>query len=105
VSSAGDDEGWRWVTYRHATHPSFWVATSTMPQFIGGVEGRPYQKDDGTVDGDTFKLRAEFDVSARSGAVVPVVVVHSGGRVGADLSVTCLTVVRSSTCRGTGRSR
>jgi len=26
VSPAGDDEGWRWVTYRNATHPSFWVA-------------------------------------------------------------------------------
>lgn len=36
VSPQGDDEGWRWVTFRNATHPSFWVATSDMPEYFGG---------------------------------------------------------------------
>lgn len=65
VSPAGDDEGWRWVTFRNATHPSWWVATKAMPQFIGGKPGLPYQKDDGTEaagDGAQFRLRVMFDI-------------------------------------------
>jgi len=49
VTAAGDDEGWRWRSYRNATHPSFWVATAhpDMARFVGGRPGAPYQKDDG----------------------------------------------------------
>ena len=47
VSPAGDDEGWRWVTYRNATHPSFWVAPKALAEYHGGLPDRPYQKDDG----------------------------------------------------------
>ena len=47
MSPAGDDEGWRWVTYRNATHPSFWVAPAALTEYHGGLPDRPYQKDDG----------------------------------------------------------
>mmetsp|Transcript_3361 Transcript_3361/g.10555 ORF Transcript_3361/g.10555 Transcript_3361/m.10555 type:complete len:893 (-) Transcript_3361:53-2731(-) len=65
VAEDGDDEGWRWVQYRNATHPSFWVATAEMPEFIGGRPGRPYQKDDGRPSAGTgaqFRYRAMFDI-------------------------------------------
>jgi len=65
VSARGDDEGWRWASYRNATHPSFWVATSEMAEYFGGGAGRPYQKDDGherAGAGKEFKLRTEFDI-------------------------------------------
>jgi 5-histidylcysteine sulfoxide synthase len=65
VSPRGDDEGWRWATYRNASHPSFWVATKDMAEFFGGHAGRPYQKDDGHVragEGTEFKLRTELDI-------------------------------------------
>ena len=50
MTPAGDDEGWRWASYRHATHPSFWVADDhpDMARFHGGAPGLPYQKDDGS---------------------------------------------------------
>ncbi len=46
VSATGDDEGWRWATYRNATHPSFWVATRhpDMKRFFGGKPNLEYQK-------------------------------------------------------------
>ena len=65
VSARGDDEGWRWVSFRHATHPSFWVATAAMPEYFGGKEGVPYQKDDGhprAGTGTEFALRVELDI-------------------------------------------
>jgi len=65
VSPAGDDEGWRWVTYRNATHPSFWVAPAALTEYHGGLPDRPYQKDDGSAaagTGSEFMLRAEFDI-------------------------------------------
>lgn len=65
VSPSGDDEGWRWVAFRNAKHPSFWVATQDMPQFKGGRPDYPYQKDDCTEasgKGDQFRLRIEFSI-------------------------------------------
>ncbi|KAA0175366.1 hypothetical protein FNF27_03067 [Cafeteria roenbergensis] len=65
VSPRGDDEGWRWASYRNATHPSFWVATAAMPDFIGGTPELPYQKDDGHAragTGTEFMLRVELDI-------------------------------------------
>jgi len=65
VSGSGDDEGWRWVQFRNAKHPSFWVATQDMPGFKGGRDDYPYQKDDGAAragKGDQFRLRVMFDV-------------------------------------------
>jgi len=65
VSPAGDDEGWRWVQFRNATHPCFWVATKDMPEHMGGKEGLPHQKDDGSAEageGHDFKLRTMFDI-------------------------------------------
>lgn len=65
ISEAGDDEGWRWTSYRHATHPSFWVATKDMPEFFGGTPTYPYQKDDGhecAGSGKEFKYRAMWDI-------------------------------------------
>ena len=67
VSPQGDDEGWRWATYRNATHPSFWVATShpDMAKYIGGKPNLPYQKDDGHAlagNENKWKLRAEFRI-------------------------------------------
>jgi formylglycine-generating enzyme required for sulfatase activity len=69
VSDSGDDEGWRWATYRNATHPSFWVATShpDMLKFHGGKPDYPYQKDDGHAragTGSEFRLRTMFDIIA-----------------------------------------
>lgn len=65
VSPRGDDEGWRWASYRNATHPSFWVATADNAEFFGGSDAVPYQKDDGHADagiGKTFALRAELSI-------------------------------------------
>ena len=66
VSPDGDDEGWRWATFRNATHPSFWVAGShpDMVKFHGGKPGWPYQKDDGVNGGDSphFRLRVQFSI-------------------------------------------
>ena len=67
VLPSGDDEGWRWRTYRNAGHPSFWVAPShpSMMRFAGGTPTIPLQKDDfharaGT--DHTWKLRVQFDI-------------------------------------------
>jgi formylglycine-generating enzyme required for sulfatase activity/2-polyprenyl-3-methyl-5-hydroxy-6-metoxy-1,4-benzoquinol methylase len=67
ISPNGDDEGWRWRSYRNATHPSFWVATSHPDQlrFHGGKPGLPFQKDDGHAragTGAVFRLRTIFDI-------------------------------------------
>jgi len=67
VSATGDDEGWRWASYRNATHPSFWVATRhpDMAAYVGGSPGYPYQKDDASAaagDGPDFKLRTLFAI-------------------------------------------
>ena len=67
ISSEGDDEGWRWASYRNAKHPSFWVATShkDLVKFHGGIPGNPYQKDDGHVlagTGNEWKLRTVFRI-------------------------------------------
>jgi len=67
VTEAGDDEGWRWASYRNATHPSFWVASAhpDMQRFHGGAPGKPYQKDDGherAGDARAWKLRTIFDI-------------------------------------------
>ena len=66
VSHSGDDEGWRWRTYRNATHPSFWVGSRdpAMARFVGGNSGTPYQKDDGSVDNSSAPVSA----GASSGA-------------------------------------
>jgi 5-histidylcysteine sulfoxide synthase len=64
-SGIGDDEGWRWATFRNATHPSFWVATKNMPEYFGGTPTYPYQKDDGNDragEGSQFMYRAIFDI-------------------------------------------
>ena len=61
IGEDGDDEGWRWASYRNATHPSFWVATAKMPEYFGGSAGNPYQKDDGHAaagTGDQFMCAA-----------------------------------------------
>ena len=61
IGEDGDDEGWRWASYRNATHPSFWVATTKMPEYFGGSAGNPYQKDDGHAaagTGDQFMCAA-----------------------------------------------
>jgi formylglycine-generating enzyme required for sulfatase activity/SAM-dependent methyltransferase len=67
VSAGGDDEGWRWKTFRRATHPSFWVAPAhpDMQRFHGGTPDWPYQKDDGhprAGSGPAFRLRTAFDI-------------------------------------------
>lgn len=65
ISDTGDDEGWRWASYRNATHPSFWVATKDMPEYFGGTPDYSYQKDDGherAGSGKEFKYRAMWDI-------------------------------------------
>ncbi len=37
-------EGWRWASYRNATHPSFWVATARMREYFGGTAVRPHAR-------------------------------------------------------------
>ena len=78
IAEDGDDEGWRWVTYRNAKHPSFWVATADMPEYFGGRPEYPYQKDDGhpkAGKGKQFKYRAMFDVRM----ITPLAFFDSGG--------------------------
>jgi len=67
VSPAGDDEGWRWRSYRNATHPSFWVAPShpDFARYVGGNPDHTYQKDDGHAGAGTepvWSLRTIFDI-------------------------------------------
>jgi len=65
ISESGDDEGWRWASFRNATHPSFWVATAKLPQYHGGNPDYPYQKDDGHAragPGEQFMYRTIFDI-------------------------------------------
>eukprot|EP01098_Paradermamoeba_levis_P007886 TRINITY_DN3284_c0_g1_i4.p1 TRINITY_DN3284_c0_g1~~TRINITY_DN3284_c0_g1_i4.p1 ORF type:complete len:326 (-),score=69.56 TRINITY_DN3284_c0_g1_i4:510-1487(-) len=44
IGKDGDDEGWRWLCFRRAKHPSFWV--NTNPAGCGcGLPDWAYQKD------------------------------------------------------------
>ena len=67
VLPSGDDEGWRWRTYRNARHPSFWVASSapSHARFLGGKPENPLQRADAgphaATDG-AWRLRAEFEI-------------------------------------------
>jgi len=62
IAFDGDNEGWRWATYRNATHPSFWVAPEGLPEFCGGTPTYPLNQDEGKVPGKEFKLRALFSI-------------------------------------------
>jgi len=67
VGANGDDEGWRWRSYRNATHPSFWVATAhpDMRRYCGGTPAYAYQKDDGHPRAGAeavFRYRSLFDI-------------------------------------------
>eukprot|EP01097_Dermamoeba_algensis_P004071 TRINITY_DN2718_c0_g1_i1.p1 TRINITY_DN2718_c0_g1~~TRINITY_DN2718_c0_g1_i1.p1 ORF type:complete len:834 (-),score=202.33 TRINITY_DN2718_c0_g1_i1:85-2586(-) len=63
VSEEGDDEAWRWCTFRNAKHPSFWVATDEMRCTCGKPDW-PYQKDcsKGIAGPKGYKYRAMFDI-------------------------------------------
>eukprot|EP01101_Sappina_pedata_P004955 TRINITY_DN2180_c0_g1_i1.p1 TRINITY_DN2180_c0_g1~~TRINITY_DN2180_c0_g1_i1.p1 ORF type:complete len:821 (-),score=296.35 TRINITY_DN2180_c0_g1_i1:81-2198(-) len=69
IDSRGNDEGWRWVQYRNAKHPSFWVGSGKACDC--GRPDHPYQKDcvrensatsDTVQEGHQFKLRAMFSI-------------------------------------------